>query len=80
MSEQDRKRLEVINTQSSKRGLRGKVNAKCCECIYDPMAAGSGSWRKQVEACTSYDCPLYTVRPVSEKGDKPLDKGKIIDS
>ena len=42
--------------------LRTKINAKCKECIYDPYAAGS--WRKQVEYCTSYKCPLYSVRPV----------------
>lgn len=44
--------------------LRGAINAKCKECIYDPMG-GAGTWREQVEACTSRTCPLYPVRPVS---------------
>jgi hypothetical protein len=35
----------------------------CHECIYDPGAPGS--WRKQVEECTSTGCPLYNFRPLS---------------
>lgn len=34
------------------------------ECIYDPRS-GTGTWREQVTACTSYGCPLFAVRPVS---------------
>lgn len=37
--------------------------AMCRDCIYDPM--GGGSWRQQVDACTSPECPLYQVRPRS---------------
>ena len=33
----------------------------CKECVYDPVV--SGSWRKQVEECECYDCPLHEVRP-----------------
>jgi hypothetical protein len=44
--------------------LRGAINAFCKHCIYDPIG-GSGTWRQQVEACTSLKCPLYPVRPVS---------------
>ncbi len=44
--------------------LRKAINAKCKECIYD-SSSGGGTWRQQTEACTSYNCPLYTVRPVS---------------
>ena len=58
---------KVIIREASKAGLRGKINAKCCECIYDPYA--SGTWREQVENCTSKACPLFTVRPMSKKGD-----------
>ena len=47
------------------RSLRAAINAKCKECIYDP-GSGGGTWRQQVEACTSPKCPLYPVRPVSE--------------
>src|SRR5688572_21922364 len=45
-------------------GLRAAINAKCKECIYDPIS-GFGTWRQQVEACTSPKCPLYRVRPTS---------------
>ena len=45
------------------KSLRGAINAKCRDCIYDQKA--SGTWRMQVEACTVTGCPLYPVRPVS---------------
>ena len=41
--------------------LRAAVNAKCKECIYDSKS--EGTWRKQVEECTSRLCPLYKERP-----------------
>jgi hypothetical protein len=44
--------------------LRAAINAKCKECIYDPIS-GRGTWRQQVEACTSRTCPLFPVRPKS---------------
>lgn len=47
-------------------GLRKAINDKCKECIYDPKG-GVGKWRRQVENCTSYDCPLYPVRPRESK-------------
>lgn len=47
--------------------MRQAINNKCKECIYD-NAAGIGTWRQQVEACASYDCPLYELRPVSKPG------------
>lgn len=61
---------KVIAREASKAGLRGKINAKCCECIYDPYS--TGTWREQVQACTSKDCPLFSVRPMSssEKGEQ----------
>jgi hypothetical protein len=39
------------------------INAKCRECIYDPMSPGN--WRQQVEACSSANCPLHSFRPIS---------------
>lgn len=56
----------LIDRESCKPGMRGKVNAKCIECIYDDQA--SGSWRKQVEFCTADTCPLYSIRPTSQAG------------
>ena len=46
--------------------LRKAINDKCKECIYDDSPGSGGTWRQQVEACTSYKCPLYPVRPVSK--------------
>jgi hypothetical protein len=50
-----------------KPSMRRAINAKCRECIYDPVG-GTGTWRAQVEACTSYSCPLYPLRPTSQGG------------
>ncbi len=54
---------EVIDRHVSKAGLRGRIDAKCAECIYDPT--GEGTWRKQVSNCTAKSCPLYDVRPTN---------------
>ena len=43
------------------------INNKCKECIYDPDGYGNGSWRQQVEDCTATDCPLFTLRPVTQE-------------
>lgn len=44
--------------------LRKAINDKCKECIHDPLS-GLGTWRQQTEGCTSKDCPLWPVRPVT---------------
>ena len=54
-------RTATIRRLVRKPGLRGKLDAKCCECIYDPTQVGT--WRKQVENCASSTCPLFEVRP-----------------
>jgi hypothetical protein len=64
MNETDRRRQDVIDNRASKPGLRGKIDAMCCYCIYDPYEAGT--WRKQVDNCTAPGCPLFSVRPRSE--------------
>jgi len=56
---------EIIAKEVAKAGYRGKINAKCCECIYDGSGGAGGNWKQQVTACTSRQCPLYSVRPVS---------------
>lgn len=55
-----------MTKMSSKRrpSMRAAINAKCRECIYDERG-GAGTWRQQVEACTSLDCSLYPLRPIS---------------
>lgn len=56
-----RSKQEIIHQQLEKGGFRGPINAKCVECIYDPET--KGTWRHQVQACTSKECPLFPVRP-----------------
>lgn len=56
------KQVDVI-TNAPRRGLRKSINLKCKSCIHDPYS-GTGTWRQQVQACTSKDCPLYPVRPM----------------
>ena len=58
----DRQQI-LIDKHVRKAGLRGKIDAKCIECIYDPYQ--QGTWRKQVENCTFWHCPLFSVRPVT---------------
>lgn len=53
----------LIEREANRPGMRGKINAKCIECIYDGQS--NGSWRKQVEKCTAKHCPLHSVRPKS---------------
>jgi len=62
------RREELISREANKPGMRGKVNAKCIECIYDDIG-GNGTWRNQVENCASDSCPLYSIRPKSS-GEK----------
>jgi hypothetical protein len=40
--------------------LRLAINAQCYDCIYDKSDVGS--WRQQVAACPSANCPLYCQR------------------
>ena len=63
--EQDsRTRDELVRKMALKPGLKGKIDAFCVSCIYDPRVAGT--WRLQVQLCTAKDCPLYSVRPQSK--------------
>ncbi len=55
---------ELIKRQSSKPGLRGRINAMCISCIFDEKS-GNGKWMEQVQKCNSIECPLYDVRPKS---------------
>ena len=63
-------RQRTIDKCMARGGMRGRIDAMCASCIYDP-AYGSGTWRNQVKDCTSKDCPLYDIRPlpIPKKGD-----------
>jgi hypothetical protein len=50
------------------KSLRLAVNAQCYDCIYDK--SDIGTWRQQVAACPSINCPLYYQRPkATSKGE-----------
>jgi hypothetical protein len=54
----------ITPTQRSKlnpKSLRLAINAQCYDCIYDKSDVGT--WRQQVAACPSANCPLYCQRP-----------------
>jgi hypothetical protein len=53
----------------ARKSLRQSINEKWRECIYAPYAVGT--WRKQVDECTSPSCPLYSVRPTAEYAPRP---------
>jgi hypothetical protein len=47
--------------------LRKAIDAKCKDCIYDPLCGG-GTWREQVAQCSCPSCPLWIVRPAPSSG------------
>ena len=49
------------------------IRAKCIECIYDNQP-GNGTMLEQIEGCTSYQCPLFLLRPVTAKTRKERDE------
>lgn len=54
--------------ETKRPSMRKAIDGKCKSCIYDPL--GTGTWRAQVQACTSYDCALYSLRPRPAKSTK----------
>ncbi len=54
-------RDRIVERELKKSGFKSKIRAFCCHC-YDPYS--EGTWLKQVENCTSCDCPLFPIRPV----------------
>lgn len=61
------------STPRARPSLRDAVNRKCKECIHDPYG-GTGQWRESVDACSSSNCPLHSVRPrsTSQRLVKPV--------
>ena len=47
--------------------LRKAIDAKCTDCIYDPLCGG-GTWREQIAQCSCVKCPLWPVRPAPSSG------------
>ena len=60
MTSREQHQLDLIIKHAGKPGLRGKIDAKCIECIFDPYQRGS--WRSQVEKCTCTSCPVHDIR------------------
>lgn len=65
MSTRNQLREKLITRHANRKGLKGRITAMCISCIYDPYASGAGTWRKQIQDCTSKECPLFDVRPTS---------------
>lgn len=63
-------REKLLARECKKGGFKGRINAKCIECLFDPYQ--EGSWRKQVANCTCFDCPLFPIRP--KPGKKTISK------
>jgi len=57
------------------------IHQHCFNCIYDPKA-GNGKKHEQTEACTSYKCALYDLRPITsaEKSRRNDEKIKEMSS
>ena len=51
--------------------LRRAINNMCKQCIYDK--ADKGTWRQQVQNCTSPSCALYDYRPKSTIKTEQID-------
>lgn len=56
--------------RAAPRSMRAAINAKCRDCICDPL--DKGTWRQQVEACRVEACSLWPYRPLSYSSKEPL--------
>ena len=54
--------------------LRAAIDAKCRSCLFDPGARGN--WREQVSDCSSANCPLHPLRPISGAFKRRLEPGR----
>ena len=61
-------RAKIVERELKKAGFKAKIRAFCCHCIYDPYQ--EGTWLKQAKKCTSWHCPLYSVRPLPIGSEK----------
>ena len=59
VSPEEEKHITVLEI-GSKRDLRAAIDAKCCDCIYDPYELES--WQMQVAVCDDIYCPLHNDR------------------
>ena len=53
----------VTSYKPNRRTRQQAIDAKCKDCIYDPL--DDGTWRQQVEGCDITDCALWNYRPRS---------------
>ena len=61
----------------SRPSLRAAINAMCKGCLYDP-GSGDGTWREQVQGCSSSNCALHAVRPMPVKATNPAGNASIV--
>ena len=49
------------------------ISRMCRQCIADDREPGT--WRQQVALCTSFSCPLWTLRPLPSERGAPWPSG-----
>lgn len=56
-----------MNTAAKRLTRQQAINAKCKDCLYDPLSGG-GTWREQIAVCSSISCALWPYRPMPSGG------------
>lgn len=57
-------RNPIEKAKENPESLRCAINAKCFECV---GMDGDVNFRDTIRTCTSFNCPLYPVRPYQPK-------------
>lgn len=56
--------VRIVKVKEKRPSMRKAINNMCKACLYDSIG-GNGTWRQQIDKCTSLDCPLFPLRPRS---------------
>ena len=51
------------------------IDANCKDCNYDDLDVGT--WRDQIERCSSPQCPFYEYRPLTTATKKRLQEERV---
>ena len=51
------------------------IDANCKDCNYDELDVGT--WRDQIERCSSLQCPFYEYRPLTTATKKGLQRERV---
>ncbi len=67
--------VDLATFSPQTRGRKAAMDQQCKDCICDTYAPGN--WRDQVTLCTSFDCSLWDLRPVSSTPMSDAAKGLL---